>query len=223
MQTKKIEIKGIKDGLLIKLDSGEWDKQERVLLDQIKKQSEFLAGGRLALDVGNHILKAAQLGALRDAISDQGVKLWAVLSNSPTTEKAAQDLGLTIKIQKPLPSRVRTKPTSAAIQGENALFIRRTLRSGQKVKHPGHIIVLGDVNPGAEIIAGGSIIVWGRLRGVVHAGAQGDADTVVCALNLSPTQLRIADRISVSPPGGKEAQPEIARLEKGQVVAHPWK
>jgi septum site-determining protein MinC len=113
-------------------------------------------------------------------------------------------------------------PIISTLAGEQAVFLRRTLRSGHKVKHPGHIIVLGDVNPGAELVAGGNIIVWGRLRGVVHAGAMGDQDAVVCSLDLSPTQLRIADKISVSPPRKGKTRPEIARLVDGQVTAHDW-
>jgi septum site-determining protein MinC len=81
---------------------------------------------------------------------------------------------------------------------------------------------MGDVNPGAEIVAGGSIVVWGRLRGVVHAGAQGEASAVVCALELTPTQLRIAGEIAVSPKRKGKVQPEIARLEDGVLVAEPW-
>jgi septum site-determining protein MinC len=83
--------------------------------------------------------------------------------------------------------------------------------------------VIGDVNPGAEIIAGGNIVIWGRLRGTVHAGAQGDEDAIVCALDLSPTQLRIADQISITPPQRRRPKPEIARLEDGKVIAEPWK
>ncbi|MBU4224603.1 MAG: septum site-determining protein MinC, partial [Chloroflexi bacterium] len=81
---------------------------------------------------------------------------------------------------------------------------------------------MGDVNPGAEIVASGSILVWGRLRGVVHAGAQGDVNAVVCALELTPTQLRIAGEIAVSPKRKGKVQPEIARLKDGILVAEPW-
>ncbi|HEX7008861.1 MAG TPA: septum site-determining protein MinC, partial [Phycisphaeraceae bacterium] len=77
-------------------------------------------------------------------------------------------------------------------RGEAAL-VQRTLRSGQVVRHQGHLTVLGDVNPGAEVIAGGSVVVWGRVRGTVHAGALGDRSAQICALELAPTQLRIAD------------------------------
>ncbi|OQY32843.1 MAG: septum site-determining protein MinC [Anaerolineaceae bacterium 4572_5.1] len=221
MQTKKMEIKGIKDGLIIKIGSGKWAKQEKDLFERINAQEDFFQGARLALDVENHILKAAKLGALRDKLADSGVRLWAVISNSPTTEKAAQALGMATRLANTAPLPQRPKLSSAK-QEKEAVFIRRTIRSGQKIKSSGHIIILGDVNPGAEVIAGGNIVVWGHLRGVAHAGAQGDLNAVVCALRLAPTQLRIAEKISISPPDGESTQPELACLEKGQIVAHSW-
>ncbi|MGQ0600150.1 MAG: septum site-determining protein MinC, partial [Anaerolineales bacterium] len=87
----------------------------------------------------------------------------------------------------------------------------------------GNVVVLGDVNPGAEIVASGDVIVWGRLRGVVHAGAEGDAGAVVCALDLAPTQLRIAGYIAVSPPQKGQPHPEMARVKDGQIMAERWK
>jgi len=84
------------------------------------------------------------------------------------------------------------------------------------------VIVIGDVNPGAEIFAGGNIIVWGKLRGTVHAGAQGDNSAIVCALDLSPTQLRIADKISIAPSQKNIPKPEIARLVDNRVIAETW-
>ena len=96
------------------------------------------------------------------------------------------------------------------------------MRSGTVPEHPGHVIVLGDVNPGAEIVAGGNIVVWGRLRGVVHAGAEGDENAIVCALDLSPTQLRIAGQIALTPQRRGKPQPEVARLQDSKVIAEAW-
>jgi septum site-determining protein MinC len=101
-------------------------------------------------------------------------------------------------------------------------MVKRTLRSGFVLEFAGSIVVIGDVNPGAQIIAGGNVFVWGRLRGVVHAGAEGDEEAVVCALDLSPTQLRIAGQIAITPQRRGKSQPEIARLKDGRVVAEPW-
>lgn len=100
------------------------------------------------------------------------------------------------------------------------LLIERTVRSGQSVNFPGHVVVMGDVNPGAEIVAGGHIMVFGSLRGVAHAGALGSTNAIVAALRLSPTQLRIASHITRAPDGEevKPHQPEVACINGEGIV-----
>ncbi len=218
----KIQIKGIREGLLINLGEGEWEEVRQALFEHIDQQPEFLQGARLALDVGNHILKAVELSRLRDEISERGLTLWAVISNSPTTEQVAQTLGLATRINKPRPERSLSGLDTNIHQGEQAVFVQRTLRSGYSLTYPGHVVVLGDVNPGAEVIAGGNVVVWGRLRGMVHAGAEGDENATVCALDLTPTQLRIAGQIAITPKRRGKPQPEIARVVDGQVIAEIW-
>jgi septum site-determining protein MinC len=223
----KLDVKGLRDGILITIGEGSvgqipWEDLHTILLEHLDDQKEFLRGARLALDVGNQVLKAAELGQLRNEISERQITLWAVLSNSPTTETTAQTLGLATRLSKPRPELTSSKINTTIQGGEDAIFIQRTLRSGFSLQYPGHVIVLGDVNPGAEVIASGSVIVWGRMRGLVHAGAEGDEKACVCALDLSPTQLRIAGRIAISPKQKAKIQPEIARLINGQVMAELW-
>jgi len=148
--------------------------------------------------------------------------LWAVLANSPKTVQTAQALGLATRLSKPIPERAQKLPETRLYDGEGAVLVKRTLRSGYSLEHPGHVVVIGDVNPGAEIVAGGDVVVWGHLRGVVHAGAEGDEHAVVCALDLSPTQLRIAGQIALSPQRRGKTQPEVAKLQNGQVIAEVW-
>jgi len=217
-----VQIKGVKDGLLVTLGDGSWQDLEVSFLQQVEERSAFFQGARIALDVGNHILRAAEMGALRDKLSGRGITLWAILSSSPVTEQTAQMLGLATRISVPRPERT-VKALDTNLEGEGAIFVQRTLRSGFKVSHRGHIVVIGDVNPGAEIIAGGSVVVWGRLRGLVHAGAEGDESAVVCALDLEPTQLRIAGLVAVPPQKRSKVEPELARISNGQVTAEPWK
>jgi septum site-determining protein MinC len=221
MQTQEIEIKGIKNGILIEVNQGSWEDRLNTLLSQIDQNLDFFKGAKLVVDVGDRSMKSDQLADFRNQLDDREIKLYAILSTSLVTERAAQDLGLAIKIDQSSPEPEKS-PINTVLDGEEAVFLRRTLRSGHKVKHPGHIVVLGDVNPGAELVAGGNIIVWGKLRGVVHAGAKGDPEAVVCSLDLSPTQLRIADKISVSPPRKGKPKPEIALLVDGQVTARDW-
>jgi septum site-determining protein MinC len=219
--TPKVEIKGIREGLLISLEEGPWPEVESALMDRVHEQADFLRGGRLILQMGNLVLHAAQLGQLRDRLSEEGLSLWAVLSNSPVTERTAQALGLATRISKPRPEPP-VKAFETALSGEGAVLVRRTLRSGFSLQHKGHVIVIGDANPGSEIIAGGDVVVWGRLLGVVHAGAEGNEGAVVCALDLSPTQLRIAGQIAIPPKRRGKPQPEMARIESGKVIAEPW-
>ncbi len=218
----KVQIKGIGEGLLIILGEGNWQDLHDFLLEQIDQQAEFLRGARIALDVGNQVLKAVDLGQLRSQLLDREITLWAVISNSPTTEQTAQTLGMATRIEKVKPEHVEPPASGATHMGEQAILLHRTLRSGFSIHFPGHVVVIGDVNPGAEIIAGGNIIVWGRLRGMVHAGAEGNVNAIVCALDLMPTQLRIANQISMSPKERKKALPEIVRLLNGEVVAEQW-
>jgi len=101
------------------------------------------------------------------------------------------------------------------------LYHRGTLRGGQMLQQLGTIVVVGDVNPGAELVATGDIVVMGALRGTAHAGAQGDESARVIALELSPTQLRIATYIAAddSKPHAVRARgPEVALVENGRIA-----
>ncbi|MBM3144070.1 MAG: septum site-determining protein MinC [Chloroflexi bacterium] len=215
------EIKGVHDGLLIIVGDGEWAEIRKALLDQIETQSDFFRGADLSIDVGKRVLKAAELGSLRDRISEYGVTLRAVISKSSKTEETAQTLGLRTYLSRPQAER-SGRAFDTSVGGDEAVLVKRTLRSGNSITYPGHVVILGDVNPGAEIIAGGDVIVWGRLRGTVHAGASGDEDAIVCALELAPMQLRICEEISITPPQKGTPRPEVARLKDGKVVAEGW-
>lgn len=215
-----VQIKGLRDGLLVSLTEAPWDEQRAALLSHIEARQSFFHGARLALEVGNQVLHVNELVNLRDDLSERGVSLWAVISDSPTTEKTAQLLGLATRISRPRPQESR-QFTVEDLGDETALFLGRTLRSGTRIDFPGHVVVVGDVNPGAEIIAEGSILVWGRLRGSVHAGAKGEASAVICALELSPMQLRIGDE-SAALKTPTRPGPTTARLEKGRMILAPW-
>jgi septum site-determining protein MinC len=227
-ESSLIQIKGIRDGLLVSLGEAGWPVVQRALLERIEAQPDFFKGARLSLDVGAQALKSAELTALRDELSERGITLWAVVSTSPVTENTAQLLGLATRLFKPTPQREQSRPAAGTfpvakgIDDETALWVNKTLRSGTRIEFAGHVVVFGDVNPGAEIIAGGSVIIWGRLRGFVHAGAQGNQEAVVCALDLSPTQLRVADEIAVAPKRSGKPQPEVVRLKDGRLQAEPW-
>jgi septum site-determining protein MinC len=217
-----LAIKGIRDGLLITVPAGDWTEVLPNLLETIQQQEDFFRGARLALQIEDRELSAAELGHLRDMLAEEEITLWAILTTSDTTKIAAADLGLAQELSQKSGAEEEGLPLESRLQGEEAVLVERTLRSGHNIRYAGHVIILGDVNPGAEIISGGHVIVWGRLRGTVHAGAGGDESATVCALDLSPTQLRIAGQIAVSPSSRSKTMPEIAFIRDGQLVAEPW-
>lgn len=227
MRDGNVAIKGIKDGLLIALDEREeWQGLLNELTTRIDQQSAFFAGARITVDLGQRPVPKYALASLKAALERRGLTLAVVISDSTTTIEAAQALDLRTSVAGSLPGREHneTLPVNPEEEGAPGVMIRRTLRSGRMIRSDGHVVVYGDVNPGAEIVAGGDIIVWGVLRGNVHAGAYGDEEAVVCALDLIPTQLRISG-LSAGPLNNRKrrtTRPETALIRDRQIVVEAW-
>lgn len=216
-----VQIKGIRDGLLATFTDAPWEDQRRALIIQIDERPAFFQGARLAMDVGQQILKVNDLVDLRDRLSERNVVLWAVVSESPVTEQTSQLLGLATRISKPRPEEHRQ--FADAVSNDAALFVAKTIRSGTRIQYPGHIVIVGDVNPGAEVVAEGNVIVWGRVRGMIHAGSKGDRSAYICALDLSANQLRIADEVSAMLNPQKDPKPEVVTINaEGRLQAELW-
>ena len=219
-QNDLIQIKGLRDGLLISLGAGEWAELQSLLFQQIDERAAFFRGARLAIDVGDQILRVTEMSNLRDELSERGVSLWAVVSESPKTVQTAQLLGLATRISKQRPAAQVEVPVVEEKAGSGALWIEKTLRSGAHIEFDGNVVVIGDVNPGAEIVAGGDVLVWGRLRGSVHAGASQQEGASVSALEMKPTRLQIASEIGNLPKMGEGPQKII--LKDGKFLAQGW-
>ncbi|MBC7226253.1 MAG: septum site-determining protein MinC [Thermoflexales bacterium] len=221
-----IAVKGTRQGLLITLGEGPWEARVEALARRLEKGAAFFRGGRAALDVGSRALDEARIRQVRDLLARYEVDLWAVQSTADVTILAAVRLGL-LPLLRPKEVAGKEEPqregAAAPASPVSGLVVERTVRSGQRIEHPGDVIIIGDVHAGAEIIAGRHVIVWGKLHGVVHAGATGDESAVVCALDLAPTQLRIADHIARSPEERRRRPvPEMARVHRGRIEAIPW-
>ena len=219
-QNDLIDIKGLRDGLLISLGAGEWDLLQQTLFEQIDERAAFFRGARLAIDVGDQVLRVTEMSDLRDKLSEREVSLWAVVSESPKTVQTAQLLGLATRISKQRPAMRAQQPAATNTPGDGALWLDKTLRSGMRIEYDGNVVVVGDVNPGAEIVAGGDILVWGRLRGSVHAGASKKESASVSALEMKPTRVQIASEIGNLPKMGKGPQKII--LKNGKFLAQGW-
>jgi len=234
---RQIDIKGIRDGLLIRVNDHPDFAVYEPLRRELEQKRGFLHDSRVAVELGRRAMNNEQLTGLQTLLADHDLELWAVIADDSETRDIARELGLATRLSgsatdldgnalRPAANgdTAPTEPAAPSSATANALLLRETVRSGRSVWHEGHVIVLGDVNPGAQIIATGNVIVWGRLRGLVHAGANGDTAAVICALDLNPTQLRIADQIAVAPNDSRAAPtPEQAAIHEGQIVAEPWR
>lgn len=85
------------------------------------------------------------------------------------------------------------KTFSQEVSTSETKFHRGSLRSGQKLEDEGSLVIIGDVNSGAEVIAADNIVVTGALRGLAHAGAKGNKDAIIVAGKLDSVQIRIAN------------------------------
>jgi septum site-determining protein MinC len=223
MERNDFSIKGIRQGLLVRLGGGDWEQQLDALETRLSENPDFFRGGKLALDVGSAELSVEDLEAARDLLQKHEVELISLVCTDSGTLVAARELELLNHIDLP-----RARAHGGDSDDEDYVLyegwvVRCTLRSGQVLRHPSHVVVIGDANPGSEVVAGGNVVVWGKLRGMVHAGALGDEGAVVCALDLAPMQLRIANHIARSPEDRpSDPVPEMARVSDGQIVAVPW-
>lgn len=170
---------------------------KEALLKHVNESSEFFAGVDIYINLSECTFEFNQLQKIMDIVSQ-----YEKVNKIYFTDKEKigdNDLSYT----------------------RDSILVKRTIRSGQRVKYPTNIVIVGDVNPGAEVIAAGDIIVLGKLRGVVHAGARGSMEAQVVAFKLQPTQLRIASIISRPPEDdehGGGIKPEKAFVRERSII-----
>jgi septum site-determining protein MinC len=211
-----ITLKSSGDGLTITLSDGPWSQVLAALALELARPRvvEIFRASAVRVETGERALTPLQVEELAWLLELHDMKFeWG-----------------TNGTQSPLPGLGGDNHNTPAPQitnvavWEEAALCPRTLRSGQAIRYAGHVVVFGDVNPGAEIVAAGNVMVWGRLRGVVHAGASGADSATVCALSLAPTQLRIGKYIARAPDElNRTARgAEVARVREARIVIEGW-
>ncbi|MDA8236052.1 MAG: septum site-determining protein MinC [Clostridia bacterium] len=231
MKKEVVNIKGTRYGLAIVLDTScDYEELKNTLAEKIQTGGEFFKGAKFALQPSTETLDIGQTKELEDICCQYGLipsgeikpvvhrdkKL--VLNKDSLTSYFTPMSARPVKRSSSLP----TVGLTAKEAMEPGLTVKHSLRSGQKIHYSGNVIIMGDVNAGAEVIATGSIIVMGTLRGIAHAGAAGDQESFIMAYNLRPTQLRIANLIGRAPDNDSVDEinfnPEVARIGNGSIM-----
>lgn len=113
-------------------------------------------------------------------------------------------------------------PTAVEQVRAETKIVARTVRSGGRIESSGSVVVLGDVNAGAEIVAEDDIIVIGTLRGLAHAGSHGNDNAVIWSQRIRSPQLRIGAAVAQADGDDTARGAEVAHLRDGQIVIRPW-
>jgi len=233
-KSEGVTIKGSPTGLLIRLRDEQDQFPFQLLIhdlgERLRQSEKFFQHARTSIDLGKREIDSHELEQIQGLLGLHGMELERVISGSNNTRSAARQLGVEFK----LPSVQNTRPPVSTerdsigmpFDSAEALFVRRTLRSGQEIRHHGDVCLLGDLNPGAKIVAGGNIVVWGVVRGVLEAGAvdkQTALSATVCALQLTPSILRIGEVVARAPEVAPRYNgPEVALVRNGTIVVEPW-
>ena len=206
-----VTIKGLKYGLKLTFAKGaSFDDVQANLLDKLQSGDGFFIRGTTVFVPKGHFAEE-QNEALRKMFHRHGMLF--------STELKRPNLAP--------PSRDNSKTTAQKIkesveEAQKMTVINHTVRGGQEVKVNCSVLICGNVNPGAQIIAGGSIDIRGTCRGFVHAGAFGDKSAFVVADRLMPAQIRIADLIARAPDEPEQvSQAERAMIKNNMIVFEP--
>ena len=217
MSKSRIRFTGVDYGLLVRMD---WEVPLSQLLveveEHIQKSPAFFADAKVFLEVDTRPVLQHETEQLGVVLSRHGMTLQGVVSSASRVEGISRPQPTV-----PEPSKVITPIIK---EKEATVVEHRTVRSGEKVASESHLVIMGDVNPGAEVIAENNIIVWGSLKGTAYAGVPNHEDAVIAALHLSPIQLRIAGYIARSPDVRPvtAAVPELARIDRNEIVVETW-
>ena len=204
-------IKGNKYGIVVVLspDVG-FEELKLIIAEKFRESSKFFENAKMAISCEGRKLTNEEQREILDVISENAdMHIVCVMDN----DEELQD-----KFQKTLDQKLME------LSNSTGQFYKGILRSGASLEFETSVIIIGDVNHGARVVSKGNIIILGSLKGTAFAGATGNTNSFVVALDMSPTQIRIADTIARAPdkplPGdAKEAK--IAFLEEGNIYIEP--
>lgn len=240
-----VAFKGSTGGLTVLIDDlTDFQQVLEGLRSKLQGAGSFFSGAEITVDLGRRSPTEEQLRELESVLTEHGVRLMGVVDGGSSCagecplggEEGGEGAMVRSKtlLKGPSQEKAVPPPFTARSAGDSkadddiceslpTLLVKKTIRSGQRVRYGGNVVVMGDVNPGGEITATGDVLVLGTLRGIAHAGAGGDDSAIVAAVRLNPVQLRIGRHFSrpatdeVAFPNSS-GSPEIARVNDGTIV-----
>ncbi|WP_317368505.1 septum site-determining protein MinC [uncultured Tyzzerella sp.] len=218
MNKNIVIFKGSNDGISIILDENATFKDiEVALLEKVKNAKSFFKDANICINFkGKNLSECEESKLLEIICKESGLDISFVNSSKiKNKEEPVVSSSLNDNIQQ---NNFIQQNFTLDNNTNFTHFHKGSLRSGQKISFAGSVVIIGDVNPGGEIIAEGNVIVLGKLKGVVHAGCTGNKNCYISALYMMPTQLIIGDCLVYFPTDTKrDIVPEYAYVKDNQI------
>lgn len=204
MMSDNIVIKGNKEGLQVIVDMNkfrDFDDMYEELVSKLSRGRRFYEGSTLTLVTDLKFLNERELRQLKNLLFEEFLIRDCIFKDKEESNN---------------------KVFSGIYEGRTK-FLKNTVRSGQIVRYQGNIVIIGDVNPGAEIYAAGNIVVLGSLKGNAHAGSNGNTKSIIAAFELQPKLLQIANVVTRAPEDDiKPPYPEVAKIKENCIIVEPY-
>lgn len=204
--TLPVRLKGVGDSLWVTIDpSLPVEKLKTELVKPFQRLQHLAVNARVIIDAGRDNTDETLVEELGKFLKQQ-FQVGQVTAPAPEKQ--------------PDVSRAREKDLGSAWHSHRseALIIAGRVRSGQKIEAKKHLVIMGDLNPGAEAIAGGDIIILGSLLGNAAAGQPDHEDAIIMAMDFRPTQVQIGGFVAAGAPAAAGGSAEFARIENNEIV-----
>ena len=206
MKKEPVMLKGNKSGIRIILDDElSFEELLEKVTEKFQNNADFLGDNRVVVAFDGRELSDEEEAVLLHTIQENSKLQIVCVIDEDEEREALYERTLQEKLM--------------AIDSNSGQFFKGNLRSGQVMEFETSIVILGDVNVGAQVVSTGNVVVLGKLNGTVYAGASGKEDAFIVATKMSPIQIRISDVIARTPDEKETPSnvPRIAYLREGAI------
>ncbi len=206
MKKEPVMLKGNKSGIRIILDDElSFEELLEKVTEKFQNNADFLGNNRVVVAFDGRELSDEEEAVLLHTIQENSKLQIVCVIDEDKEREALYERTLQEKLM--------------AMDSNSGQFFKGNLRSGQVMEFETSIVILGDVNVGAQVVSTGNVIVLGKLNGTVYAGASGKEDAFIVATKMNPIQIRISDVIARTPDEKETPSnvPQIAYLRDGAI------
>ncbi len=210
MMDERIIIKGNKSGLIAEINMhkfSDFTEMLELLLARLSKGKRFYRRSTLTINTSLNLINDKDVEHLEKVLFDE-IDIKDIIWQDDNAKEKEKE---------------KEKKTFSGVYEGKTKFLRKTVRGGQSIRYNGNIVIIGDINSGAEVTAAGNIIVLGAIKGNVSAGANGNTKAIIAAFSLQPEILKISNIVTLSPDDSEEPEyPEVAKVKDGAIIVEPY-